>query len=351
MTESALKPHRIIICSLIVFSILSSIHLQAEPTATKPASKNGLCPNAEIWGTHIVDHICWSCLLPIHMMGIATGNHTPPGANKKPFCSCTVGDEIKSTEVGISIGFWEPHRMIEVVRTPYCTPSMGGQILKNALMMGHAKAAPHRDLRGKVFYHYHWFSFPLLQMLELMTGKCSDDRPNMDLMYLSELDPTWNDDRLAFFTNPEVALFANPVMQSACIADCVADTLGHPIQKMHWCAGCWGSLYPFSGHIADTRSPPRESSLILTRALAALHRRGLAKRHVGRDNMCQGSFFPMLPKADYKISQLYPMPEAKPPCCHSIGANTFKWGEWRNIPAIGEDFVYLLWRYTDCCLR
>jgi conjugal transfer pilus assembly protein TraU len=37
-------------------------------------------------------------------------------------------------------------------------------------------------------------------------------------------------------------------------------------------------------------------------------------------------------------------------CCHYIGESQFKWGEWRNRPGTGEDFVYLIWRYTDCCL-
>jgi len=37
-------------------------------------------------------------------------------------------------------------------------------------------------------------------------------------------------------------------------------------------------------------------------------------------------------------------------CCHWIGESTFKWGEHRTIPGTGEDYVYLIWRYTECCL-
>ena len=52
--------------------------------------------------------------------------------------------------------------------------------------------------------------------------KCqTDGYVDFDLMYLSEVDPTWNDDELAFYTVPEVVLFANPFMQAACIADAV----------------------------------------------------------------------------------------------------------------------------------
>jgi conjugal transfer pilus assembly protein TraU len=26
-----------------------------------------------------------------------------------------------------------------------------------------------------------------------------------------------------------------------------------------------------------------------------------------------------------------------------------KWGEWRTIPGAGEDALYILWRWQDCC--
>jgi conjugal transfer pilus assembly protein TraU len=32
-----------------------------------------------------------------------------------------------------------------------------------------------------------------------------------------------------------------------------------------------------------------------------------------------------------------------------IGESPLTWGEWRNIPAVGEDHLYLLWRWNDCC--
>jgi len=35
---------------------------------------------------------------------------------------------------------------------------------------------------------------------------------------------------------------------------------------------------------------------------------------------------------------------------HTIGATSFRWGEWRNIPGY-EDYIYLVWRWKDCCLR
>ena len=50
------------------------------------------------------------------------------------------------------------------------------------------------------FYHYHYYAFPLLVMLDLfMDGNCNaDGYMDFDLMYLSELDPTWLNDELVF---------------------------------------------------------------------------------------------------------------------------------------------------------
>ncbi|NMV20790.1 conjugal transfer protein TraU, partial [Vibrio parahaemolyticus] len=91
---------------------------------------------------------------------------------------------------------------------------------------------------------------PLLVMLDLfMDGNCNaDGYMDFDLMYLSELDPTWLNDELAFFTQPEAAAVANPLAISACTADAASSTLGKPIDQLFWCAGSWGHLYPLSGH-------------------------------------------------------------------------------------------------------
>jgi conjugal transfer pilus assembly protein TraU len=98
---------------------------------------------------------------------------------------------------------------------------------------------------------------------------------------------------------------------------------------------------------------------LAARVLAGLHRRGLAWKTTGNGSLCGGTIYPMLPKQQYRMSMLFPMAEAssKIPgtdipksCCHYIGETPFKWGEWRTIPGTGEDYVYMLWRWTDCCL-
>ena len=57
---------------------------------------------------------------------------------------------------------------------------------------------------------------------------------------------------------------------------------GHPIDALFWCAGTWGPLYPLAGSHLTHSSMPRNTSLLTTRALAAMHRRGLASTTVTR---------------------------------------------------------------------
>lgn len=41
--------------------------------------------------------------------------------------------------------------------------------------------------------------------------------------------------------------------------------------------------------------------------------------------------------------------DSKDPVDYDKGDTTFRWGENRVIPGVGEDFVYLLRRWLDCC--
>ncbi|MCF0254316.1 MAG: TraU family protein, partial [Duodenibacillus sp.] len=34
---------------------------------------------------------------------------------------------------------------------------------------------------------------------------------------------------------------------------------------------------------------------------------------------------------------------------HAIGASSLHWGEGKLLPFAGDDPVYTVWRWTDCC--
>lgn len=350
------------------------------PEANAPATPaDMMCPDAEVFGSGMIGSICWSCIFPIKLMGViefsgGSDANIPDGAADKIICTCTGDTGIP--EIGFTLGMWAPSRLVEIVRKPWCSPTLNTTLRQSFRQMGTYRGG--EGSSDNQFYNYHWFSYPLMEILELLiSSECNAGGfSDFDLMYPSELDPTWAEDELALLTNPEVVVAANPLLQAACPADCAAANFNRALPKMWWCAGCWGNLYPFTGNVPSGGGLPRVSSLLAARAGAALHRRGLAWKTIGNDALCGGSIYPMFPKDQYRMSQLFPLPEASnapptPPsattddtgnaeldtftydqkCCHAIGASTFLWGEWRTIPGVGEDAVHLMFRWTDCCVR
>ena len=296
----------------LLLSLASAGHADTTTKATDP-----LCADAELWSGKLISDICWSCLFPIRAAGAALGGGNIPSiATDQKFCFCT--DPMGIPQLGMTVGLWNPARLIEVVRNPWCSPALGGHTFsasKVRLMATTGKGD--FDASEMSFFNYHYFAFPLTILLDLFwDDRCNaDGYRDFDLLYVSELDPTWNSDLLAFFTSPETALFANPAAIAACVADAAAAATGNPLDALFWCAGAWGHLYPLSG-ISPTSygTDPRITSLLATRATASLHRRGLAWKTSGNDALCGGMIYPFMPKSQYRLSMFYPVAETESNC-------------------------------------
>lgn len=306
------------------------------------------CQDNGVLSNQLITHVCWGCLFPIRMGGATLGSgNVPDGANSNVACSCP--DSLGLPRPGMSVGYWEPARLIDVVREPGCAMSLGGMSFPGVDRKQWGTRGPAGvgiDKQG--FHHYRYFAFPLLLILDLfIPGGCmADGMSDFDLLYLSEFDPTWNDEELAFFTAPESAAVSSPASAMACGADSAAAATGNSIDELWWCAGSWGNLYPLTGH-GGADGMPRMTSLSSMRAVAALHRRGLTWRTMGSDTMCEGRMDPFLPKSQYRKSMFFPRPEAS--SNHVFGETTLNWGKGRTFPRTGEDATYLLWRWNDCC--
>lgn len=335
-------------CRRLITMLIIAIGLGSTVT---PVSASPECPDSELFSGKLITDICWDCMFPMYISGIQiiSGNDgPPPDAYTKSYCYC---DDANGVPVpGAPLSYWEPNRLIELVRYPGCSTVLGGlQLpLSDERMLG-GEGSGDNDTGDVGFYHYHMYSFPLLIMLDmLIDGECNPDGfMDLDLAYMSELDPTWNNDELAFFTNAEAAAFANPLAISACMADAASAAAGKPIDSLFWCAGNWGAMYPLSGYQGSYGSMPENTSMLATRAIAAQHRRGLMRRTMGEDSYCYAEFEPFIIKSMYKMTMFFPLPEAEE--AHVIGQNTFTWGEDHTIPGVGEDAVYVIWRWLDCC--
>lgn len=368
--------------SLVATALLAASSLLVSASAQSVTTPNVdlTCPDNKLFSQKLFTDICWDCIFPVRIASGLTikgknDSSVPNEAFDGFICSCSQDYDLP--QIGVAIGSYMHAKLVDVTRNAYCAPSLGGVYLqtKGAQLMGKHDRSSDPGFQES-FYNYMYYSFPLNFMLDLLVDRrCGNDGfLDFDVLYISPLDPTWNDDEMAFFLNLEATLFSNPIFTAACIADAAKTAAGgQPIAKLFWCAGGWGNLYPFTGHISAVSSPVRESSLVTTRVLAALHRRGLAHKTVGEAAMCSSQVYPTIPKTQYKLSMFYPVAEVssgvKPPTggqssnsagvttaplktfgAHYIGESTFRWGEWRNIPGSGEDFTYDIIRWEDCCL-
>ncbi len=315
------------------------------------SAASATCPDAEVLSGHLIEDVCWECMFPIVVAGIELGGGTAPqGAASGTFCSCQ--DSVGLPRPGLIGSMWEPARLIEVVRGSGCSPSLGGMRLplSDVARQGHLHSKGDGGVAESVgFLHYHYYAFPLAVMMEMMIdGSCNQDGyTDFDLLYFSEIDPSYNHEELAFFTHPEAAAIADPNMIMACTADAAAANTGQPIDEMFWCAGSWGTLYPFSGFYRKSSTPVAQN-LLATRAVASLHRRGLAWKTMGEASLCDANIYPTLPKSQYKLNYYYPEAEAN--SSHVIGEHDSTWGSGRITPGIGEDAVLMLFRWNDCCV-
>ena len=267
-----------------------------------------------------------------------------------PICTCVVNPTI-----GVSIGFWEPARTVEVVRKPFCLVSLGGVDLDPGI--GTPEAGRYTryegDGDGGAFYQAHFYINPVLYWLGVVTDFPCLERGSFDLAYLTEVDPLWNDDELTLLMNPEAVLFANPVAVAACAADCVAATAGFGLRQLFWCAGCQGSIYPLDGQVPYHLGGVRTSSLLVQRLTAKMHRELITWGMHGQQGLCGPYFEPTMDKTAYKTQLLFPTPNTDKldgKCCQPFGRSTVLWGAGKEFPIKGEDFSYLLFRKRNCCV-
>jgi len=247
--------------------------------------------------------------------------------------------------------------MLESTRGAFCFPSLGpvgkvGSAIGGALAPLRQGGNSANSQEGG-YKHFHLIAFPVAAVLDMFTSTvCSPGNSgfDFDMLFISEVDPTFASDELSMFVNPEALLFANPIAQAACLADAAVTTFGRPIRQLFWCVGSWGSMYPLTGHSSSQSSVVRETSLTAVRGVAKLHRFGIMKRTYGRGGTCRNRAAFMYPKQQYRYQIMYPLAQrsAGP---EWTGRNTLLSREFRHLPVVGEDWVQVLWTYDQCCVN
>lgn len=375
-----------------------------------------------------ITDICWSCVLPIkiggkyNLMEMGQEDYDSMKGDKKLFCACS-----NPTRVGVQLSFWEPTHLVETVRHPFCMVSLGGlnwgkkfdqTVSKNESLAKWFGGSHKNDKSSSTmgggstasFYQVHWYKNPLIYWLQVLLGDdyCLD-KGALDIGWMTELDPTWKSPALAMLQAPDAALFANPIAQAVCAADCIKANLGFPSEKLFWCAGCHGSIYPYTGYISNQVSPVQAAKLMVARMQSKMHRDFVAHTATGKSGLCGFRFQPLMDKRQYKMSMTYPVPARKSSietttisaadaaigsgtatapkpytegtsvspdmdstttfkknadgsftktfsevkgngkCCEPIGRTTLVRDAGKSFPYKGQDFAYQVFRKRDCC--
>lgn len=292
-----------------------------------------------------ITDVCWKCLLPITIGDFTvvrgSGIDTPP-STRSPICFCPNRGALSALP-GITIGFWEPVRLVDITKSPMCMVSLGGISLGSSPRKGMRD-----DTDGTAFYHVHWYIYPVIYWLEILLDFACLEAAAVDIAYLTEFDPLWGDDTKTAILNPEAILFGNIIAQSACTADCLTSTTGLANDAMIWCCGCQGSLYPFTGTVTAQNGGVSASVLIVSRFMAKLHRELLLWGYLGEAGLCGKYPMPIIKKSQYRMQMTYPIPELD--SCKRIGQTEVLWQAGKEFPVKGEDFGFLIWRKRSCCL-
>lgn len=297
-----------------------------------------------------ITEICWSCIFPITIgnIPIYKGSREDIKNPSSPICTCAT----PIPRIGITTGFWEPARLVDVTRTPYCMVGLGGFSFGNAMKKhGGVAAKANNEALKHSFYHVHWYIYPVISWLKLVDKFMCLDKEDLDIGYMSEFDPHWNNDELNAILHPEAVLFGNPIAQAACAMDCAQASSGFSSDSLFWCAGCQGGLYPFTGFIENHVGGVEASTLATEKVIARLHRFGLAWETSGKGALCGKQPAPMVKKTQYKLQMTFPRANASGgTTCNPFGRTTAAWGSGREFPSNGEDFGYLIWRKRNCCI-
>jgi conjugal transfer pilus assembly protein TraU len=294
-----------------------------------------------------VTDVCWRCLFPI-TIGSSTvvSSDLPDAPNPhKTFCVCK---KDPFPIIGLAMGYWEPIALVDVTRTPYCFVNLGGLHLNSESNAAGVVETQRPDQNGG-FYYVHVYHFPILQWVDtgLLGGSCQS-RGQFEVVYFSELDPTWRNESLALIAFPETKQFLKPDValraQASCLLDSTLANTQLPSDTAYWCAGSQGFMYPLTGKVVEQVGSVQASTLLAERVLFKLHRLGNI-RDTHAETLCSENINLIMPKSRYRYQMVYPRATA----CYPFGRTTALWGSNIMNPLKGDDTGYLIWRKRNCC--
>ncbi len=302
-----------------------------------------------------VTDVCWRCLFPLTIgktKVVEGSNHdTAPPSSLTSQCK----SKAFGVRIGLNVGFWEPISLVDVTDTPYCMVNLGGHEIALGSRTRRGGAVPQGQGQIGAYSDVHWYTYPLMSWLNIITSAGCEGEVGLngkklafDVLWMTELDPTWHDTEMGFVLNPESVLFANPLAASSCVADSLSSTVNQkPLDQLFWCAGAQGSHYPVSGFVSAPVSPVQTALLLAERMNFKLHRlRQLSDSSPLQHKICESHHVPMLPKSRYRYEMVNQVVDGTH--CYPSGASTLPWEGGKIKPHTQDQYGFLIWRKRNC---
>lgn len=246
-------------------------------------------------------------------------------------------------EIGEIWRYWEPFVAIGTTSQAFYYPFLGygnGGVLDE---LGGKNASQDAANPGNESTFSQAHSWPLPGLAGLVCSKY--DYP----IWFSEYDAQWQNDELAQLITPEAFLYANPVMQMACMADAVSTNSGVPLDFLPWCIGSGGSSYPMNGHV-DNDNIVQANNTSAARLLHKLCRFGMVCDPALTPCGCYPT--PSWIKSHYKVHVVRPGNRAP---AWPFGVNAAYYNSGLNVPFVGgglgsnDEFLWVVYRQQYCC--
>lgn len=324
--------------------------------ATSAYASGSGCSDAPI---NPVTDVCWECMYPFKIGGVSIlddnqyKDTVDSGVPDSPICTCPqVAPPF--VKIGITFSFWEPARLVETVKSPYCFPSMGQEISNpNPGKLAGASAENTTVDTGTVFAQAHYYIFPAMALISTaINKKCgsSGESSNLDLAYMTEVDASWNDEMTNLLMMPETLLFMNPYTVYACAVDALTVNVGDlALDLLFWCMGSQGPVYPVCGHM--NMNDYIDGNFGLAQKMIYKMARSWLICDPAMD-LCNCVSVPMWAKDHYRYQLAKPV---KGSSCYYGGQSGILWGSGKNPPysANGnktDNFLWVIFRKHDCCV-
>jgi conjugal transfer pilus assembly protein TraU len=298
-----------------------------------------------------ITDINWDMVFPIRIIGVpfdfSHSSTDSPLTVTSPICVCP--SHVLGIPVpGIMVTFHEPLYVEEIVRDPGCLSSIGSVKVLHGYDMERSELK--EDLNSGSRWQIHWYEYPVFSVLDLFKDFVCTNTSGFSLAYMTEFDPTWQNDEWGAVFAPEAALFANPIAQSACALDAGAASLFHPIDALFWCAGSWGSVYPLTGNTNAAVGRIQSANLAGAKMIARLSRMGLLWDTVGPQAVCSSVPMPIWIKSEFSIDPVYPVVSTHHGLAIGEAPAVSEYTPVESLPAY-ENINQVIFQEQQCCIR